>query len=139
MAEKLQTTLIVPYKDDNFEFKIPSIHNEIAIGSRMSKLRAVIDPDWDGFSMGLDGGTQYSLRACAAFELLLQKSSAKWPFSPDDIGAVKVDSSKFPPENAADVVQVYQAYQEKLTSFRSGGAPGNNPLTDKVVESQPSS
>lgn len=122
-VEITKTTLEVPVRGETYEFKIPSLHEEIAIGSRVTKLRRDIDPLWDGFSMGLDGNTAYMLRACATFELLLKRASAQWVWSHEpNTGGPIVDSSKFPPDKVDLVMEVYQGFLEALSRFRQGGA-----------------
>lgn len=127
----LQTTLTVrlgeapkdpasPDPRDTYEFAIPTLHDEIRIGSRMRRLRAAIDPEWDGFTQGLDAGTSYTLRACATLEELLKTASVRWPFSPDAKGAPAVDSSKWSPRDAMTALDVFAGFTDELVKFRSG-------------------
>ena len=120
-ASPLATTLEVKLGQDTYVFKIPTLHDEIAIGSRMSTLRRAIDPSWDGFTL-LDGTTQYALRAAATFELLLQRASVTWPFSEGLDKKPVIDSSKFPADKAHVTVQAYERYEAALNRFRYGGA-----------------
>lgn len=106
-----------------FQFRVPTLHDEIRISAKASEIRRRIDPDWDGFST-LDGNGLYALRAAATFECLLDSTSESWALDRTPTG-VKVDSSKFPPETVTDVMQAYQGFVEALNSFRAGGSPDN--------------
>lgn len=143
MTDVLKTELTVPYgpkgKEDTFVFKIPTLHDEIKIGARMEKLHRTIDPEWNGFSQGLDGGTLYALRAAATLELLLIKASVTWPFNEDAAKVVGVDSGKFPVDKAAEALGVYAAFDDALAKFRSGGAPDNGSTGEKALDGQPGS
>lgn len=138
-TDPLAKTLTVKINNDkdSFVFKIPTIHDDIAIGSRMTRLRRVIDPSWDGFEQGVDGITQYSLRACATFELLLEQSSATWPFTEGPDRKPVVDSAKFPAANTNDLLIAYQGFTEALTTFRAGGVAGGESTGGEAVESKP--
>ena len=142
--DPLATTLTVEIGSDaakdKFEFTIPTLHQEIAIGTRMAKLRREIDPSWDQFSQGLDYGTSVALRAAATFELLLAKASVAWPFTTDP-GTKKlvVDSSKFPANKAVDVVTAYETFQEALGRFRQGGDSDSKPTGEIALDGQQSS
>ena len=133
--ETFKTSLTVTVGVDNFEFKIPGLHEEVKIGSRMIRLRQQIDPEWDGVS-SLDYNSLTVLRACAVFETLLLRSSVEWCFSPGPQGKPIVDSSKFPENKAREVVEAYEGYNEKLRNFRESG-DSNKPLpATEAVESK---
>ena len=119
MSDVTQSTLTVPLGSDNFEFKIPTLYDEIRIGARMSEIRKNIDPAWDGFTQGLDGNTLYILRAAATFDVLLLRASQQWPFQKTATGPV-VDSGKFPENKVNDSLLIYQGFTEALTRFREG-------------------
>ena len=118
MAENdvLKTTLEVRVGEDVFEFKIPTIHQEIQIGIRANDLRRKLG-NTDSSAYGVDGETLVELRACACFELLLVRSSEKWPWT-EDKGKVEVKSENFPIERFNDVILAYQGFQEALSTFR---------------------
>ena len=121
--ETFKTSLTVTVGADNFEFKIPGLHEEIKIGSRMNRLRQQIDPEWDGMTP-LDFNSATVLRACSVFETLLVRASAEWCFSPGPQGKPIVDSSRFPSNKAREVVEAYEGYNEQLRNFREGGTAG---------------
>lgn len=115
----LSETITVTVEGDDYEFAIPSIVDEMKVGMRMRDIRRRINPNGDISDFGLDQSTLYFNRACAAFELLLRRTSASppWPFSAGSAGP-EVNCEKFPREKAATVIAVYGGLQEKLLSFR---------------------
>lgn len=119
----LKTSLEVEVNKEKYEFKIPTIHEEIGVGIRVKDIRRRLEPTWNGFEAGLDGQALLELRACATFELLLLKSSSKWPWIEDAKGNVICNSSKFPNSKYNDVLLAYQNFQDALNSFRTGGNP----------------
>jgi len=116
-GDVLKSTLEVKVKDDVFEFRIPNIHDEIKVGIRAKDLRRSLDDNWNTFDQGLDGEAMLELRACACMEILLVKSTARWPWTEEN-GKVQVLSGKFPAENFNDVILAYQGFQEALSTFR---------------------
>lgn len=135
MADQaFQKTLTVDVGDDKFEFKIPSLHDEIRIGSKMTRLRQVIDPDWDGVSGGLDYETAWLLRACATTEVLLQKSSCKWLWKQGADGTPYVDTSAVPEDKSMIFADAYKGYTSALSSFRQKGSePTALPVAEDVA------
>jgi hypothetical protein len=123
---------------DSYEFKIPTLWDEIKIGTQIEKLHRAIDPTWNGFSQGLDNNTLYTLRAAATLELLLLKASVTWPFTPDAKNEPVVDSGKFPEDKAAEAILVYSTFDDALARFRSGGTIPKVPDGTKVVEGESS-
>lgn len=125
-------------QQETFQFRIPTFHDEIKIGVGIKDLRRKLEPNWDGFEQGLDGSTMYLLRAAATFETLLEKSSAKWPFTANDTGNVLVDSAKFPPDRVMTVQLAYQGYVAALDRFRAGGNPDEDNAGSKDLAAQQS-
>lgn len=121
---------------DHFQFKIPTIRDEIQVSARADAIHKSLDPSWDGFTPGLDGFGMLHLKACATLEILLEKSSARWAFSETKDG-VKVDSSKFPANRVNDVIVAYQGFSEALQTFRETGNLPEDAPSEQAVESQP--
>lgn len=118
----LQNAIEVPFKGDTFSFRIPTILDEVKIGSRLREILRRADPESQGQVAGLDWMTFNRLEACAGFEILLEKASATWPFQEDShTKRVTVSSAAFPPAQAETVLTVYQGFQEALRTFRAGG------------------
>lgn len=147
MADNVvQRTIIVPVeigtknkRTETFEFRIPTLHDEIAIGSRMTRIRQAADPLWDGFSVAIDGNAQFAMRACAAFEQLLDRSSVKWVFVEGPDKKPMVDSSKFPADKVPIIVRAYQGFQDSLTRFQQERLADDESIGAAPVESQPGS
>lgn len=133
----LKNTITIAYEGDDYEFRIPSLFDEMKIGVRARDIRRKIDPGSGGSDFGLDQNTLFMNRACATFETMLLKASTDWPFSKGPTGPA-VDSEQFPKEKAAVVIAVYQELQEKLMTFRAGRSTDKSPDPDKAVASQQS-
>jgi hypothetical protein len=121
-SELLADTITVDDGPDKYTFKIPTLHDEIRIGAKMKQLCKDLDPNWDGFSFGFDGATQFSLRVCATFETLLKSATVTWPWTNAPNGAPVVDSSKFSADKVSIAMRVYQGFNDALASFREGRA-----------------
>ena len=117
----------ITHKGETFVFKIPSIADEMRIAGRARAMRRAADADGDGGEYGLTNEALYMVRAAAAFETVLLKTSATWVFTDGKSGPV-VDSSKFPLNKIGDVTTIYLEFQEKVATFRDGGSlDGNAP------------
>lgn len=140
MADDIfQSVIPVKVRDESFEFKIPTIHDEIRIGARMRELQKKLDPAWDGFGT-LDFNTTYLLRACATFELLLQKGP-KWCFSESrdakDQPVVTCDTGVIPPARYDAMLAAYSNYSELLAFFREHGTTNKPAVGTEAVAGQP--
>jgi hypothetical protein len=120
------------YKDDEFIFRIPSIADDIKLGLRMRDIRIRIDPTVSISEVGIDFGTSEMLRACAAFEILLEKTSASWVYQPGATGPT-IDSTKFSTDRTEEVMEVYYDFQTQLATFRRNRFPYPKPPTDQAV------
>lgn len=130
-------TIEVPYRGETYEFRIPTIHDDIKIGARVKAIYRKLDPEFDGMQ-GLDFNTQYQLRLCGTFEILLMRSSAAWPFAANAAqGTVACDTALWRPEDAGLAGEVFNAFSEALGNFRTGGNPGKDPAQPKDLAGQP--
>ncbi len=140
MADDLLKTSIlvrdIGRDKDHFQFKIPTIRDEIQISARADAIHKSLDPSWDGFTPGLDGMGMLELKACATLEVLLEKSSAVWAFSQTKDG-VRVDHSQFPANRVNDVILAYQGFSEALQTFRETGNLPEEPSGEQAVASEP--
>jgi hypothetical protein len=123
---------------DHFQFKIPTIRDEIQISARADAIHKSLDPSWDGFTPGLDGMGMLELKACATLEILLEKSSAVWAFT-QTLEGVKVDHTKFPANRVNDVILAYQGFSEALQTFRETGDLPEEPSGEQAVAGQSNS
>ena len=136
MPEVLQDTLTVEYSGETFQFKIPTIYDEMRIGVRMRDIRTtLVGPGMSSTDEGLDNVTLFFNRACATFDVLLKKASVRWVFSEGESGPV-VNSANFPATKTDDVVGIYGGYQESLGTFRSGGHTDSTPAVSEAVAGQ---
>lgn len=107
---------------NEYAFRLPTIADEVKIGTRMRQLRRKIDPNDDGVGV-LDADTTAYLRAMAYFEILLDSSSAAWPYSQLSDGKRIVDSLAFPPDKANQALYIAGTLFNQVQRFRFGGAP----------------
>ena len=122
-TDLVKKTIIVTDKStkEEFEFRIPTIADEVALGTRMRRLRRAIDPMDDG-SGQLDGDTMAYLRAMAYFEVLLKSTSATdWVYTKTADGKQYVDSTTFPPDKANIILFVAGSLYSRVQTFRFGG------------------
>ena len=128
-AALAQTTVTVSDDGSEFEFRIPSILDEVKIGARMRRLRLAADPmDDPGSPIDLD--TMAYLKSMAYFEVLLEASNASWAWVMGPQGKMVVDSTKFPPNKVNQVIRVASEAIGQVNRFRAGttanrGTPGN--------------
>jgi hypothetical protein len=138
MADVLADTLTVKVGDVELVFKVPTPREQNKVVSRAAFIRRQDDPGGVGWEEGLDFPTILSYRGMGLMEVLLQKASVDWAFTPDPTGNMVCDSSKFPATVAPGFfLEVYQAFQQRLDEFRSGGAGHGKPPGDQAVEGQP--
>jgi hypothetical protein len=119
--ELLERTILIKNDGEEFEFAIPSSMHEIKIGAAMRKLRREADPAGagPGEEYGWDDATFAHTRALAVFLVCLEKTSAKWVYSADQSGKPIIDPSKWPPETAERVLEIYLAFNQAVGRFRA--------------------
>jgi len=118
----VKKTIVVKEREtnDEFEFRIPTIADEVALGTRIRRLRRAIDPQDDGTGE-LDRDTMAYLRAMAYFEILHVSSSVDWVLTKLPDGKLIVDSLSFPPEKTNTVLFVAMSLYGQVQRFRFGG------------------
>lgn len=116
----LRKSVIVKNRIDNeeFEFKIPSLMDEIAIGTHMKRMRHMVDPMDDGGP--LDPETMAWLRAATYFERQLLSASVDWPYTKNTDGSRTVRASEIPIEKVSTVLIVGGIYHNQVAQFRNG-------------------
>jgi len=122
-TDLVKKTIVIKERATNeeFEFRIPTIADEVAIGTRMRKLRREIDPADDGTGQ-LEQETLAYLKGMAYFEVLLVSTSAvNWVYTKVKDGRQIIDSLKFPPEKTNTVLFVAMTFHGQVQRFRYGG------------------
>ena len=127
-----QQELTVSVLGETYQFKIPSFRDEARIGSLARFLRAQDDPEHVGSADGLDFNTFFKYEALATFPILLQRSTATWPYSAGKDGKPIVDVDQFP--NDAPIMEVYEAYLDALAMFRKNRTGGEGPTGPENVD-----
>lgn len=114
-------TITVRDESSVFEFRIPTIMDEIKIGSRMRRLRAMADPT-DDLNGSLDMEAQAYLKSVAYFEVLLVSGEGiEWAWSKGPEGTRVVDSTRFPATKTNQVLRVAAQAVGQVNQFRFGG------------------
>lgn len=131
----LQTTLKVSVKGVEYEFRIPSLADEIKLSMHERKIRAKLDPDGNGSPDGLDRMATLMVRSAAIFEVLLESAGAKWPYSDDPKGAPKIDFEKWPTDKVGEAVAVGLEFENALARFRNPGVADPNAAGTEAVAS----
>lgn len=134
----IKKEVVVKYKDDTFTFKMPTVHDDIKIGVRSRRiLMTAADPgDRIEEESAYDFNTRYFVQACAIFETQLVSTTAKWVHTPRLDGGPTIDSSKFGPERADEIVMIITDYKKQVDTFRTRGDSDKSPVDGQVVASQ---
>ena len=134
MADILTDTLTIKVNNDEFVFKIPSPREQNKVKLRAAALRRQDDPTSYGFEEGLDWISINSYRGMALMEMLLQKSSATWAFTPGDNGVMVCDSAKFPNTIGYETfAEVWATFSKSLDDFRGVGDKPGQPAGGEAV------
>lgn len=128
-VDLVKKTIVIKDEDSEFEFKIPTILDEVRVGVRMRKLRMMVDPTDDpGGNIDLD--TLAYLKSMAYFELfLLSASNSEWVWARGPEGKQIVDSSQFPVEKTDQVLRVAAKVVGEVARFRNPSLSGERPAS----------
>jgi|SRR6185437_4782257 len=128
----LQDTIEVEHKGQKYEFRIPSLVEEIKLGMHERNIRRELDPESAGAAEGIDIATTMTVRAAAVFEVLLKSSTATWPFSHGPNKEPVVDFRKFPTDKAEEVAAIGLVFETKLQEFRAARNPDPKPASEEA-------
>lgn len=119
-AKLAQKTIVIKDGDAEFEFKIPTILDEVKIGARMRRLRMMADPmDDPGGTVDMD--TLAYLKSMAFFDVLLVAAdNAQWAWSKGLDGRRTVNSTEFPEDKTNQVLRVAGNAIVEVNRFRDG-------------------
>lgn len=144
MSDKiLHPTLTITLGEDeakeDFIFRVPTPMEKARLGVREASIRRQLDPMSGGWVVGVDDDTFFLIRGMAAFEVLLEKSSATWPYSefkPERGPAeLRVDINLFPPGKEATITEVGRRFQEALDTFHRDGAGHSGSAVSETLAS----
>lgn len=118
-TDLLKKTVVVKEGESEFEFRIPSILDEVKIGARIRRLRLSADPmDDPGGQIDMD--TMAYLKSMAYFEILLVAASkAEWVWSRGPEGKQIVDSTRFPVDKTDQILRVAAKAVSEVNRFRN--------------------
>jgi hypothetical protein len=141
----LQTTIDVEVDGLKFLFAIPSFKDEIKIGLLKKQIRRnmefeLLGPNPTGQQVMMSGGeptydnvTETYVQVAAHFRLLLKQADAAWIYSPDENGKPVADYTKWPDDKFNIIVTAGVQFADKLSRFRSGRTPDNQPVRGEAV------
>jgi len=137
MPDILDNSVTVKVGDDDFRFRVPSPMDMARIGMVAASIRREMDPAGLGYEDGLDWQTAVLVRSMATMTVLLEQSSAKWPFNEvrDARGnaSVGVDYKKFPPTASTLLPEIYDKLQDEVARFLNGGVANANASGTETV------
>lgn len=130
-----QTSVLVRDTGSEFEFRMPSILDEVKVGARMRRLRQMADPlDDPGGNVDLD--TLAYLKSMAYFDVLLEKASgAEWAWHMGPNGKRAVDSTRFPADRTNQVIRVAADAIGQVNTFRAERHPHRGTAGDEALAS----
>lgn len=139
MTDLVQRILEATFEGVKYEFRIPSMHDEINIGMRAREIRRkIVGADGDAGEDGLDWNTVYLCRCSATMEVLLARGP-QWVFSAGPDGKPIVDSAQWAPENIDDVLGAVGAFRTAHNTFRNKGTANKPAPGTEAVAGQPGS
>lgn len=111
---------------EEFVLRVPTPIDRARLGVREAGIRRTLDPASAGWAGGLDDETFYLVKGFAILEVLLEKSSATWPFTEvkPEKGepSLHVDITKFPAGKDGVIMEVGRQFQEAVDRFHRDGA-----------------
>lgn len=133
----LNNTISIPDPADpniTYEFRVPSIKEQMALGMKARAIRRENDPTGSGDLNGLDSDTAMLSWALGAFEILLTASGAKWPFSEGPDKRPIVRYAKFPDDKLDTVLYVGYKLDTEIARFRKGWTSNWKPPVEEAVD-----
>jgi hypothetical protein len=145
LSDALRKSIDVDYAGQTYTFRVPGIRRRFEINGRAADIRRKAYPEGiANEQLGLVDNASWNFsRACATFELYLEKATCGWPYGADDMAAIdpatppKVDWEKFPPEHEDDVEAVWILFETEIARFRAGRNPDGRPAGAQAVDGQP--
>jgi len=135
----LQNTLEVKVNEDTYEFSIPTYLDEIKVGIRSRDLVRTATGNFNNSLEGVDEETRWLINVAARFEVLLKRSSAKWPWSDGPAGKPVVDFQKWPNDKVGEALAAGTMFAAELNRFRSRGIANTDTPSPEAMASEPDS
>lgn len=108
--------IVVMHGKAEYTFKIPTVKDRMKISGMAAKFRRDNDPDGNGLIYGYDPLAIMYGNSVAMFVTLLIQTSARWVYTPDEIGKPQINMDKWPDD--APVQEVIELFNTKLVEFR---------------------
>ena len=117
----LDRTITVDNDGETFEFTIPSSFHELKIGAAIRRIRREIDPlsGGPGEEFGWDQMAFLHTKGIAMFQVLLERTSAKWVYGPGPDGKPIIDWQNWPAEVVERVLEISIALDSAVQRFRA--------------------
>lgn len=134
MSDINQTHLIIDHEGESFTFKIPSIRDDARMDSYV---KAMIVADTQNNSIkesDLDDMTKINYRVLATFAILLEKSTALWPWHENPITK---QPEIFVENLPAKSVEIYAKFAEALNEYFRGTTPVGQSTSEQPVAGSP--
>ncbi len=131
MTDITQSSLVVEWQGETFTFRIPTLRDDARMDSYIKALILQDTQNPEIKESQLDDVTKVNYRVIAAFGVLLQKSSALWPWRENPQTRIpEVNVETLP----AKAVEIYVKFAEALNMhFRDATAVGQSPTEQPVV------
>ena len=117
----LESTVEVENRGEIFEFRLPTVLDEIRLGSVAKRVRREADPEGSfGESEGIDPIAYAYGKAVSLFLVCLVRTSAKWVYAADKAGKPALNWQNWPPNVAERVLEISLAAEAAIATFRRG-------------------
>ena len=145
MSDVLADRFTITVDGFEYEFRIPPITYDIAVGYRAADIRRRAFPEGMGALGAVDFNAVQFSRACAYLELYLIGASTLWPYGiADDSDLSKINMSnppavvfeKFPVSAADTILDVGYAFEQHYAQFRRPRHSGNRSTGTETVAGQ---
>ena len=125
MTDILENTIKITAEGEEFVFRVPSPKDYARIGIVAGAMRRNYDPQFIGSEYSVDQFTSELIRAMAIMVVCLEKSTAKWAFTPekgkDGKESLVVDPDSFPPQATKILVQLPTLFDQEVGRFLGEG------------------
>jgi len=130
MPDINQNSITVEHEKESFTFRIPTIRDDARLDSYVKSMIFTDTQNPEIKESQLDEVTKFNYRVIAAFAILLQKSSALWPFHENPITKQpEVNIENLP----AKSVEIYAKFADALNEYFRGTTTTGQPTSEQPV------